>query len=252
MSEGTQGEDNISNIRRGTHEEDNDYDNVWTRAEAAADACASPAWACRTSEVEACLAREAVLPVRLARPTSTDDESDARTVALPLWLAAALARASASEHLHLSVTLDDRGGNTGAGGAGGTLAVYSSRALGMLRADPHALALGPLPAYYAVGAAVAAAAHTPARTETLRDAAAARLERIGVAASSMDAADVAAFAQLLARPERTYLDAVRADTVALDDWRALRPLRIAPSAYVSAARDASVTVSNDPKRPRLI
>ena len=92
------------------------------------------------------------------------------------------------------------------------------------------------------------AAAAPA--ETLRDAAAARLERIGVAASSIDAADVGAFAQLLAQPEQTLFEAVRADTVALDDWREQRPLRIAPSAYVAAARDAAT----DPtaKRSRLV
>lgn len=241
MSDGTQEE---SNARTA---------DVWTRAEAAAGACASPAWACRTSEVDACLAREALLPVRVTHGAAT------RTAALPLWLIAALARAAETDATRLTITLESSANNASSASASAsgcrTLAVYSERAMGMLRADPHALSLGPLPAFYAVGAAVAAAAGTPARAETLRDAAAARLERIGVAASSIDAADVGAVAQLLAQPEQTLFDAVRADTVALDDWREQRPLRISPSAYVTAARDAAVPAApsaSSAKRSRIV
>lgn len=203
----------------------------WRSVAAAVDLSVSPPWACATSEVERCLARECAVPVRLV---CGDEE---QTATLPLWLAVGLAKQAEDEHEHFDVQLDAGAAQQGGEGAR-TLALYSDRAMGTVRADARALSLGSLPCYYAAGAAVAVAEGSAAKIEAMAAALRTRMDRISVAATSMDSSSGAAFAQLLALPEKTFFEAVHCDAVALDDWRQQRPLRIEPSAYVAAAQDA--------------
>ena len=235
--------------------------SVWSEAGRALDMRVSPAWACSTNEVERCLARESVVPVVVQSSEARDDEEEdeeedeenrgkaggVRTT-MPLWLVESLARQDVDVRLD---TQAPRQGNDGAR----TLSLFSERALEIVRVNPKVVNFGTLPSFYATGAAVLVAqGGMDGNASALDRIMAQRLEDVGTKAANMDSSDVAAYTQLLARPEKTFFEAVHGDAIALNEWREQKPLHITPSAYVTAAQDASGDPRDDnpAKRQRLV
>jgi len=214
--------------------------------------------------VERCLARESVVPVVVRGADARGDDEDedeeeedeegrkrdraagTRTT-MPLWLVESLARQDVDVRLD---TQAPRQGNDGAR----TLSLFSERALEIVRVNPKVVNFGTLPSFYSTGAAVLVAqGGMDSNASALDRIMAQRLEDVGTKAANMDSSDVTAYTQLLARPEKTFFEAVHSDAIALNEWREQKPLHISPSAYVTAAQDASgETGSGNPaKRQRV-